>query len=188
MHKILLILLLFASPDLLAQKRKKAREPLPRNDTAFTIVNLDTHLLIERILAFELGEKAILYLSLQQLKEQAKEVDDAEAIRYLDSADNSGDTIAVDVKSGLLPFEYVIAHLLKKGNARIFYKRENSFVNHITHRQEQYGKYIHRFFYLPDQRPFYSVMELMVYLGPGVVSNYNELVNLGKKLQSLFKK
>jgi hypothetical protein len=187
MHKILLILLLFASPDLLAQKRKRIKDQLPRYDTTFTIVNLDTNFSKNQILVYELGEKAILFFPFQILKKEAKEINDTTAIRYLDSIDNSKDTIAIDFRSPYFDIQYHLSMLLKKGNVKIFYKRENSFVSNIMHRQERYGKYVNRFFYLPDHRPFYSIMEEIVYLGPGVLSNYNELINLGDKLKSLYK-
>jgi hypothetical protein len=187
MYKILLILLLFASPDLLAQKRKRIKDQLPHYDTTFAIVNLGTNFSKNQILAYELGEKAILYFPFQSLKKKAKKIKDTSAIKYLDSIDNSEDTIAIDFRSPHFDIQYHLSMLLKKGAVKIFYKRENSFVSNIMHRQERYGKYVHRFFYLPDHRPFYSIMESIVYLGPGIFSNYNELVNLFEKLQSLYK-
>lgn len=188
MHKILLILLLFASPDLLAQKRKRIKDQLPQYDTTFTIVNLDNNFSKNQILVYELGEKAILYFPFQSLKKEAKETNDTTAIKYLDSMDNPKDTIAVDFRSPHFDIHYHLSMLLKKGDVRVFYKRENSFVSNIMHRQERYGNYVSRFFYLPDLRPFYSIMELIVSHGPGRFSNYNELVNLGEKLQGLYKR
>lgn len=187
MLKTLLILLLFVSPDLLAQKRKKIKDQLPYDDTTFTIVNLDTNFALNQILAYELGERAVLYFPFQNLKKNAQETKDTAAIKYLDSIDNSTDTIAIDFRSPHFDIQHYLSMLLKKGDAKVFYKRENGFVGNIMHRQERYGKYVHRFFYLPDHRPFYSIMELIVSLGPGIFSNYNELINLGEKLQSLYK-
>jgi hypothetical protein len=187
MYKILLILLLFASSDLLAQKRKKIKDQLPHDDTTFTIVNLDTNFSKNQILVYELGEKAILYFPFQRLKMEAKAIKDTAGIKYLDSIDNLEDTIAIDFRSPHFDIQYHLSMLLKKGDVKVFYKKENSFVGNIMHRQERYGKYVHRFFYLPDHRPFFSIMELTVYPGPGIFSNYNELVNLGEKLQSLYK-
>ena len=68
-----------------------------------------------------------------------------------------------------MDFDYIVSDQLQKGKAKVFYKRENAFVTNISHRLEKYGMYAHRFFYLPDNRPFFSTMEYSGILRKGKI-------------------
>jgi len=147
------------------------------------------------VVRIELGKKATIYLSEKSLRQNvAKSFSDYNKTEYsiiihlLDSASLKSDTIILDQYLGGLG--YLVSDELQNGNAKVFYKKQNSFVKTISHRLEKYGQYAHRFFYLPDKRPFFSTQELSGILdekNPFALSNPKELGNLYDKLSGLNK-
>lgn len=189
-RKSLILLVLFASTQLTAQRKKNRSE---WDDKKFISVNLKDTSKDQKIVVVEIGQKATIFLHMHLLRHYALEIKNdynhkylSKVINFLDSGALVSDTICVDQFLGYL--DYLVSQQLQDGNAMVFYKKLKSFVPTISHRLEKYGMYAHRFFYLPDQRPFYSTMELS-----GIIENNkytsdpNELLDLGEKLAGLRK-
>lgn len=184
-HIIFLILTFICWAQLFGQTTKKTSSKAPWEDTKLIAVKLKDTILSQKVVCVDIGKKAIIFLELPNILEEVKkpETENIKRIKnYLDSARQVSDTIFVD---DLMDFDYIVSDQLQKGKARVFYKRENTFVTNISHRLEKYGMYAHRFFYLPDNRPFFSTMEYSGILEKGkYFSDPNELGNLYDKLSS----
>jgi len=162
-------------------------------DTTYIQVNLIDTLKDNKIVVINIGEKATIYLSKTRFRQiAAKNSNDynkkelSEIIQFLDKTSLTRDTISID--QFMMGLDYLISEELQDGNAKVFYKKVNSFIPTISHRLEKYGMYAHRFFYLPDKRPFFSTMEYSGIIEKGkYFSDPNELVKLGEKLASLRK-
>ena len=183
----LIILVLFIPPAIFSQ-----------DDTTYLPVTLKSNMDGDKIIAVEIGKKAIIFIPLQPVLEEAKanlqnefiRKNNNDIIRFLNSASRNSDTIFIDNHYRLRRFEYLVSHQLEAGNAKVYYKREHAFVDTISHRLERYGGNADRFFYLPDRRPFFAVQEYSGILdseddlGQG---HYTAYVNEGEKLASLRK-
>lgn len=184
-HITIIILTIGFYSQLLGQTGKKAVGTAPWDDTTLIIVTLNRIASQSKVVCIDLGRKATIFLSLSDiLKEVRKpETDNIKAIKkYLDSAKQMGDTIFIN---DVMDFGYIVSKQLQKGKAKVFYKKENVFVENISHRLEKYGMYAHRFFYLPDNRPFFSTMEYSGILEKGkYFSESSELEKLYEKLSS----
>jgi hypothetical protein len=172
--------------------QKKTEKP-SWADTTYTFVNLQDTLGNKKIVVVDIGQKATIYLDAKSLRKNAiqnssdynkKEL--AKIINLLNKSSLKRDTIIID--QYMKGFDYLVSEQLQNGNAKVFYKKLNSFVPIISHRLEKYGMYAHRFFYLPDQRLFFSVMELSGIIEDNkYLSDPKELVKLGEKLASVGK-
>jgi hypothetical protein len=184
-HITIFILIISFCSQLLGQTGKKAAGKAPWEDTTLIIVRLNQIAFPSKVVCIDIGKKATIFLSLPDVLKAVKkpETDNIKAIKkYLDSAKQMGDTIFI---ADLMDFDYILSEQLQKGNAKVFYKKENVFVENISHRLEKYGMYAHRFFYLPDNRPFFSTMEYSGILEKGkYFSDPNELGKLYEKLSS----
>ncbi|HXB29021.1 MAG TPA: hypothetical protein VNW49_04345 [Puia sp.] len=186
------ILLGFVSMNVYGQKTEGSAS---WSDTSYRDVQLRDSLGDKKIVVIEIGRKAIIYLEMDALVKEAKQdLSKAwdkpaikEIIHFLDSASLRSDTIIAD-NYRLKSLDYLISDQLMKGNARVFYRKEKSYVVTISHRLERYGEYANRFFYLPDKRPFFYSMEMSGILDkndPFGESHYEAYLKLGEKLASL---
>lgn len=162
---ILLTNFLFGQTSTPQQTPNPKRDKYDWTDTTFILVNLTSAIQDKKIIAVDIGKKATIYISKNLLRQNAvKSVSDYNKadisiiIHFIDSAAAKTDTIFIDPY--LAHLDYLISDELQNGNAKVFYKKQNIFVPTISHRLEKYGKYAHRFFYLPDNRPFYSTQEI----------------------------
>jgi len=188
--KYLLLLTFFISTRLFAQQ---TTDKCPWSDTNYISVKLHDLRKDEKIVIVDIGQKATIYLEAKKIRQSAViESNDfnkeelSTIINLIDSASLKSDTIIIDQ---YLPyFNYLVSKQLQKGNAKVFYKKLNSFVPTVSHRLEKYGMYAHRFFYLPDKRPFFSTMEMSGIIEDNkFFSDPDELEKLGDKLSGLGK-
>jgi hypothetical protein len=182
---VIFILIFISGAQLFSQTSKNTASKAPWEDTTLIVVKLKDTTLSPKVVSIDIGKKATIFLGLSNvLREVEKaETGNIETIKkYLDSARQVSDTIFI---GDLLYFDYIVSNLLQNGDAKVFYKKENVFIETISHRLEKYGMYAHRFFYLPDNRPFFSTMEYSGILERGKwVSDRNELGKLFDKLSS----
>jgi len=193
---LLVLLTLLTWIDLFSQKNGKTVETALWADTTYILVILRDTLPNEKVVSVDIGNKAIIYLKLKPLLSKAKENLKNEFVRdecktiihFLDSASLKGDTISIENYYRLRYFDYLVSSQLLEGNASVFYKRQMSFVDTISHRLERYGGNADRFFYLPDKRPFFAVTEISGMIdkndlqGSGHIQAYNKE---GQKLASI---
>jgi hypothetical protein len=195
---LLVILLLFAGPNLFSQQTKRSGRLSSWRDTTYIPVVLRDSIVDSKVASVNIGKKAIIYIKLKPLLAEAKENLTNEFVRteynaiihFLDSASLKGDTIFIDDYYNLSHFEYLVSSQLIEGNAKVLYKRQKSFVDTISHRLERYGGNADRFFYLADKRPFFAVNELS-----GILDNnhavgsgqFQAYVKEGEKLASVRK-
>ena len=136
-------------------------------------VELKDTILDNKIVIYDIGNKSRVFLSLNLLMITAKELSTNynkrnynKVIKYLKKESLKNDTIIInDYSLGL--FDYMVERLLQNGNAKVFYKKLNIFVPVIYHRQERYAQFISTYFYLPDFRTFFSIVDTTL--------NYKEL-------------
>jgi hypothetical protein len=192
---ILLTNLIFAQTSTPQQNPNPKRDKNDWTDTTFILVNLTSTIKDKKIVAVDIGKKTTIYISKKLLRQNAvkstsdyNKADISKIIHFIDSTSAKTDTIFIDPY--LAHLDYLISDELQNGNAKVFYKKQKSFVPTISHRLEKYGKYAHRFFYLPDKRPFYSTMEMSGILdekNPFALSDPKELEQLATKLADLNK-
>lgn len=177
----------------LSQQADKKKTKKGAKDSAYIYVTLQ-NIRPAKTLVINIGEKAKIYLDGETiLKEANKRLSDdsnrtSKIITSLDSMFSHSDTATIEFYR-LYPLEYFASTELQNGSAKVFYKKQNSFVDMISHRQERYGGNADRFFYLPDKRPFFFVVELV-----GIIdkktgffsgSRYEEYVKEGEKIKSI---
>jgi len=195
-YSLLIILSLLAWIDLFSQKTEDSGRLRPWQDTTYIPVVLRDTITNSQVVSVDIGKKAIIYLKLNPLLAKAKENLTKEFVRhsykaiidFLDSASLKADTIIIDDYYKLRHFDYLVSGQLIKGNANVFYKRQKSFVDRIWYRLEKYGEHADRFFYLPDKRPFFAVMELSGIIDDNDVlgkGHFQAYLEEGKKLASL---
>ena len=189
----LIILFLLFTTALFSQTRH-GRSKSTKKDTSFISVALrDTH--FDKTLIIEVGEKANIYISGDSIINEATEYlsDDFARdeynpiIKFLDSAYKERDTVSIAFYK-ISNLQNLVSKQLQNGNAKVFYKRQNLFVDTIFDRRERFGGHGDRFFYLPDKRPFYGVIEIS-----GIIDNeaflsgqyYQDYIKEGDKLGSL---
>jgi len=185
---ILFLLAVFGLTNLFAQHKKS--EPNWK-DTTFVTVTLNDTIKDKKIVIVEIGKKATIYLKLNLLRQNAIELKNdfngkelTKIINILDRSSKVSDTVYMD--NYLSHFDYLVSQQLQDGNALVYYKKTKSFVPTISHRLEKYGMYAHRFFYLPDKRPFYATMEYSgIIEDDKYFSDRNELIRVGEKLAGL---
>ncbi|MBI2722723.1 MAG: hypothetical protein HYX39_11170 [Bacteroidetes bacterium] len=147
-------------------------------------------------MSYNIGEKAIIYLRNDSLLKYAKtslsncipseKKDYSKIVKLLTSNKAINDTLFVN--KDIYGFDYLVSIQLLSGNAKVFYKKHKIFVDTISHRLEKYGMYAHRFYYLPDKRPFFSVMEYSGIIENGrYFSDPNELIKFAEKLRDSVK-
>jgi len=198
-HTLIFIPLLFVTTNLFSQKTKKRGSSSSWRDTTFIPVVLNDTINDNKVVAVDIGKKATIYLNLKPMLLEAKENLSNDyvkeyyetIIRYLDSSASKSDTIFIDNYHKLGHFEYLVSHQLTDGNAKVYYKKQKTFIYTITHRLERYGGDAVRFFYLPDRRPFFAATEFTGMLDnedePFRKGRLDEYVKEGEKLQSLRK-
>jgi len=185
-----IILALFVTTYSFAQK--KTKEP-NWADTTYILVKLLDTIKNNKIVVIDIGQKATIYLSAKLLKRDAikssndyNKKDITKIIVLLDRLSLKSDTIILD--QFMAHLDYLVSDELQNGYAKVFYKKQHIFVEGISHRLEKYGMYAHRFFYLPDKRPFFSTMEYSGIIEDGkYFSDPSELIKVGEKLASLRK-
>ncbi len=178
---------------LCAQTTNEKPDKYDWTDTTLIPVILQSQIIDKKIVAIDIGKKAVIYVGengfrqkvVKNMNGYAKK-DMEKIIQLIDSASAKSDTIFINPY--LSHLGYLISAELKNGNARVFYKKQKAFVPVITHRLEKYGMYAHRFFYLPDRRPFFSVMEVSgIIEGNKYFSDPKELGQVYDKLADLGK-
>ena len=190
LRHILFLLAVFSLTNLFAQHKKSSSD---WKDKKFIPVTLSDTSKDKKIVIVEIDKKATIYLKLNLLRQNAIEIKNdlnskelTKIINILDSSSKVSDTVYMD--NYLSHFDYLVSQQLQDGNALVYYKKIKSFVPTISHRLEKYGMYAHRFFYLPDQRPFYSTMEYSgIIENDKYFSDRNELIKVGEKLAGLRK-
>ena len=192
---IFISLTFFCAGQTSAPQQNPTHDKYNWTDTTFIPVNLTPTIQDKKIVAVDIGQKATIYINKKLLRQNAvkstsdyNKKDISKIIHFIDSASAKKDTIFID--QYLAHFDYLISDELQNGNAKVFYKKQKSFVPTITHRLEKYGKYAHRFFYLPDKRPFFSIMEMSGILdekNPLSLSDPKELEQVATKLAGLNK-
>jgi hypothetical protein len=184
MRNFLIVIAIFVlSSSAFGQKTKRRRNASPWADTTLIIVKLHDKINDNKIVAVEVGRKATIYVKLKPMRDEVKKdlsddpinQDHKKIIRYFDSASLKGDTISVGEYLYLPGLAYLLSHQLIEGNAKIYYKKQQSFVDTIFHRLERYGGNADRFFYLPDKRPFFAVRELS-----GILDKKYNFFNTGR--------
>ena len=190
---ILLTNLLFGQTSSPQQNPNPKRDKYDWTDTTFVLVNLTKTIPDKKIVAFDIGQKATIYISKKAIRQNAvKSTGDynkkntTKIIRFIDSASVKSDTIFMDQYLAYL--DILISDELQSGNAKVYYKKQKTSVTTISHRLEKYGMYAHRFFYLPDNRPFFSTMEISGILEKDkMFSDPKELEEVATKLAGLNK-
>lgn len=178
------------------QKIKKQGSSSPWSDTAFNIVELNDTIKDNKVVKIGIGDKATIYMKLKPMLTEASQnlsndfvkEDYQKIIHFFDTASKKNDTTFLSYYFALPYFEYLVSRQLINGNAKVFYKKQKSFVNEISHRLEKYGGNVDRFFYLPDKRPFFAVKEYSGILdesNPLGLGHYDAHVKEGEKLSSL---
>lgn len=166
-YSIITISILCLSTALFGQKTKKKGLQLLLADTTFITEELNNFLDGSKTVAVEIGKKATIFLSLNQILPEVEAYLNSDSFKsnykkiidYFDSASSKSDTIILTNYRDLRYLEFLISHLLIKGEAKVFYKRQGVFIDTIFHRLERYGGNADRFFYMPDKRPFFAVQE-----------------------------
>ena len=181
-----------------AQNKIKPKASAPWNDTTLINVKLIDTITDSKVAIINIGEKAIIYIKVKSIIDQAKKYltddfikkDYQIIIDYLDSASLKSDSIFIGEYYKLLYLQYLIDDQLLQGNARVYYKKNKTFVDSIFHRLERYGQYGDRFFYLPDKRPFFFVIEITGILDKQTLyphSNYDAYMKEADKLEIIMK-
>jgi hypothetical protein len=198
-HFLIVISIFFLSCSALGQSTKKHRKTSSWRDTIFIVVKLNDTISDKKVVAVDVGQKAIIYVKLKPMMLEARENLSNEFVRdnyqkiiaYFDSAAPNGDTIVISEYLNLGHVNYLIAHQLIHGNANVYYKKQKAFVDTISHRLERYGGNADRFFYLPDKRPFFSIHEYSGILDKhddgSAKGRYDASVKEGEKLRSVRK-
>ena len=198
-HTITIISILFLTTNLFGQKTNKRGSTSSWRDTTLIPVKLSDTIKDNKVVAVDIGKKATIFVKLRSMLVEAREnlsndfvkENYTKIIRYFDSASLKSDTIFISDYYKLRHFEYLVSHQLTAGNARVYYKKQKTFVDTISHRLERYGGNADRFFYLPDRRPFFAVPEMTGILVPGedLLNNvhFDAYVKEGEKLQSIRK-
>ena len=186
--------------DNLNQTKDSLQQTFNKLDSTFTPVNLKDISKLQdtskeqTVVVVEIGQKATIYLNAKLLRQSALELlyrsnymdEYSKIIRLLD-LHSINDTFFIGPQ-GLPNFEYVISAQLQKGNAKVFYNKKKSFVPIIYHRLERYEACEYRFFYLPDQRPFFSEIKLSGILEGGALferKDPKEFKELREKIEGL---
>ena len=197
-HILLIISTLLITTTLLGQQQKEKGSKSSWHDTTFILVKLQDTINDTKTVAVEIGKKAIIYLKLKPILEEAKDplndfVKDKynRILNYFDSAALKSDTIFIKDYYNLKHFEYLISNQLIGGNAKVFYKKQKIFVDTISHRLERYGGNADRFFYLPDRRPFFSVLEFIGILDKNNIlgtGHFDAYIKEAEKLRAVWMK
>lgn len=190
---ILLTNLLFGQTSTPQQNPNPKRDKYDWTDTTFVSVNLTPTIHDKKVVAVDIGKKATIYMSKKAVRQNAvKSTGDynrkntSKIIHFIDSASVKSDTIFMD--QFLAYLDVLISDQLQSGDARVYYKKQKAFTATISHRLEKYGMYAHRFFYLSDNRPFFSTMEISGILEDGkMFSDPKELEEVATKLADLNK-
>ena len=192
-HFLITILLVFLSAQLLGQKPKKNSKK--SWDTTFIYVRLQDFVGDKKVVTLDIGQKATIYLNETQIRNGAAarlsndfiKDDIGKILKFLDSASLVTDTLNMNFPNSFYYFNYLVSEQLKKGNAKVFYKKQKSFVETISHRLEKFGGNGDRFFYLPDKRAFFVVTEITGLIDDDMLSpeRHEEYVKEGEKLLSL---
>ena len=198
MRILLTIYFFLISGNLFCQDSTVISRKSPWNDSTFISVILkQSSLNTSKVVSYNIGEKAIIYVRNDSLLKLAKislsnclpseNKYYTKIVRLLTSNKSNRDTTFIN--KYLYGFDYLISNQLLTGDAKIFYKRPKLFVDTISHRLEKYGMYAHRFYYLPDGRPFFSVMEYSGIIENGrYFSDPNELMKFAEKARDCMKK
>lgn len=193
-HSLTIILFLFLTSQLFGQKTKKKSSKFSLRDTAFIDVSLIDIKGESKIITFDIGEKAIIYLRADSTITEVKKhlsnefVKDSynRIINFIDSASLHGDTIRVDFYQ-MPDFEYFVSDQLQKGQARVFYKDKTPLLTQFrTGSKDLVATWTDSSIY--PTRPFFGVIELS-----GLIDNaaflsgkhYDAYVKEGEKLASL---
>ncbi|RAW00275.1 hypothetical protein [Pseudochryseolinea flava] len=190
----LTIVLIFLSYHTSAQNT--LRESTKWTDTTYTSVNLQAIPFGERIIHYDYGKVASIYLSYDNVQDVCKKWTKMgwghrykDLLKTVKSMATKSDTIKVYECSKEL--DYVTAELLSSGSGQVYDKFHGQSVSLIAHRLERYGSQAHRFYYLPDGRAFFAVCELTAILDPDPIQalqkNYHEYIGLGDRLQEIGK-
>jgi hypothetical protein len=183
----------FLTVSCLAQNAKKPKER--QRDTAFAVVQLNT-LTVSKTLMIIVGQKAKVYVSGDSILKELENYPSNDFMKsrykrineFLDSSFRINDT-ATALIFQLFGLEDLVAGQLKRGLAKVYYIKEQTFVDIIYHRLERYGSDADRFFYLPDKRPFFFNKEMSGIIDSKAMFSgkyYEEYKNQGDKLLSLF--
>ena len=81
-------------------------------------------------------------------------------------------------------FVSIVGSEIKKGHAKVYYKKENSFVPTVTYRAEKYDRFVYRFFYLPGGQPFFSAM-IFDFIPANEKNREEQLAKLNEKLKEI---
>ena len=137
------------------------------DDTTLTqTILVDKFNLNDKIVVFNFNKEAVIYVTENSLRQAAARYinDDYEYLRNnsreiisLLNKENASDTIFLKDYSQQL--KCLISDQLKKGNARIFDKKSNAFVQSIYHRLERVISTADRVFYFKNNNRFYQVRE-----------------------------
>lgn len=163
------------------------------DDTSYTNVNLLPLGVGQKVVMINIGEKAIIYLSVNAVKQSAVQLQNdfnkkeiSKIVQIINKVSAKRDTVVLE--QYLPDLDYLVSTELKKGNASIYYTKTKSFVPVISHRLEKYGMYAYRFFYLPDNRPFYTIMEYSgIIENNKYMSDPKEIMKLAEKLADMRK-
>lgn len=135
-------------------------------DTTYKPIVLQSITTDKGVIEYDYGKNAIIYLSYpdftelcsKRTKQNWRGKEYKTLLDRLDSIASTTDTIKLyDYNTEL---DYLTSDLIKKGQGQVYDKINKHFVDTITHRLEKYGAQAHRFYYLPDKRAFFAVMEL----------------------------
>ena len=131
-------------------------------DSSRYSVALQNNMPGKKILKFDATRPAIIYFTFDDIrnlcldnvknKEEYKDL-----LIYFDSASFKNDTITFTENNNGM--NELISDLLKKGSGSVYDRNQKRFADTIYHRQEKYAAEAWRFFYFPDKRSFFGIME-----------------------------
>ena len=193
-HKLYFLFVLFFTLNTSAQN-----PAINWKDTSYYFIKLQGINSVGKILQYNSLRPAIIYLDLNEVKNSCTERSKTqkvneeykELLEILDTTDAGKDTVKTNINKYEL--DNLVSELLMKGHARIYSFSQKKDIDSISYRMEKYSSEAWRFYYLPDKRPFFGVLEFdgieenidpMKKLGQHAI-DYNEL---GGKLRRIWKK
>lgn len=134
--------------------------------TLIRTILVDKFIIGSRIVAFNFGKNAIIYLSEKSILDTISkgalstydyERKNSKSIIKILKEYKSADTVFLKGHTHYLM--YLVSGQLKKGNAKVFDKKSNAFAPFIYHRLERVISAADRVYYFADKRRFFQVQE-----------------------------
>jgi hypothetical protein len=142
----------------------------------YNIINLKDSVNSTKVIAFKLGEKAVIFFRENQIRRVAKGLKMADYITSLDSALLTSDTVSFtwsnlsDTARSFAPYTFFLAHEeVENGVIKILLKKENVFATHIYYYIEKDKTLTTKIYCLPDKTMFYFYTYHPPPIGAGMI-------------------